>query len=343
MSASKRTRDDPEVEPITQQRLVKNLWARNRSELVELNYKWVVENFSLKSQKKQDAICSPSFSASNNHSVWWELELYPGCKMRSTEDKAVGVYLTRTIASDPVAARFEITLLNKQEQVLKSRSFSLHYFEDDATQCGSLFFCRQDVIEAGKLKPSDELHIHCKIQYELQTTTIRGSFNKEIKPLSAGRNLTSSFEAMFNSRNMPFTDLEIAVGCNTIRAHKIVLASRSPVFEAMFQADGFTENRSNVIKIDDLSATTVYEMIRFVYTDQVEDMETMAKDLLVAADKYLIDLFKSKCEDFLVQTLTIVNCSEMFLFADKNSAERLKEAAKEFILFHAAEVVQTHG
>ena len=141
----------------------------------------------------------------------------------------------------------------------------------------------------------------------MKTSTMTGSLNKEIEPLSAGRNLTSALEVMVANGEMPFSDVNIVVGGQTIRAHKPILATCSPVFEAMFQADGYKENTTNVINIEDLSASASGEMIRFIYTDQVEGLDQSAKDLLIAADKYLIDLLKSKCEAFLAQTMSIEN------------------------------------
>ena len=84
-----------------------------------------------------------------------------------------------------------------------------------------------------------------------------------------------------------------------------MLAAGSLVFSAMLQSEGFAENKTNVLKIDDLEPPVVKEMLRFLYTDRVEKMDQLAKDLLVAADKYLIDSLKSNCQLALAEMLTV--------------------------------------
>lgn len=62
MSAANRARDEGDV-VAKPRKLAKNFWARHRSEVVELNYQWVVENFSLKPHKKREKLSLPVFSA----------------------------------------------------------------------------------------------------------------------------------------------------------------------------------------------------------------------------------------------------------------------------------------
>ena len=87
-----------------------------------------------------------------------------------------------------------------------------------------------------------------------------------------------------------------------------MLAAGSLVFSAMLQSEGFAENKTNILEIDDLEPPVVKEMLRF-HTDRVENMDQLAKNLLVAADKYLdidyIDSLKSNCQLALAEMLTV--------------------------------------
>ena len=56
--------------------IVKNIWARNQSDAVELNFNWTIENFSLLSQRIDEEICSPEFSSGRDMHRW-RLKLYP--------------------------------------------------------------------------------------------------------------------------------------------------------------------------------------------------------------------------------------------------------------------------
>jgi speckle-type POZ protein len=72
-------------------------------------------------------------------------------------------------------------------------------------------------------------------------------------------------------------------------------------------------------------------------------MDELAKDLLVAADKYLIDLLKLQCQVALAKTLTVENCSELLALADSHSATDLKAVAIEFVLQRASDVMKSDG
>ena len=67
--------------------------------------------------------------------------------------------------------------------------------------------------------------------------------------------------------------------------HKAILSARSPVFCAMFE-HRMEETRQNRVEISDLDPETVSEVLRFIYTGQTpSNLEGMALNLLIAADK----------------------------------------------------------
>lgn len=60
--------------------------------------------------------------------------------------------------------------------------------------------------------------------------------------------------------------------------------ARSVVFNAMFEHQ-MIEGKSNRVKIDDVDADVMYEMLRFIYTGKTSGIDKMADLLLAAADK----------------------------------------------------------
>ncbi|EFX61459.1 hypothetical protein DAPPUDRAFT_69494, partial [Daphnia pulex] len=64
------------------------------------------------------------------------------------------------------------------------------------------------------------------------------------------------------------TDVVFEVGDSTFPAHKFLLAARSRVFAAMFQAN-MIESLTGRVKIVDFDAETFEEFLRFVYTGQL--------------------------------------------------------------------------
>lgn len=66
-----------------------------------------------------------------------------------------------------------------------------------------------------------------------------------------------------------FCDVEISVGDDEeiIKAHRIVLSSASPYFEAMFRsADCFNENRQKRIRLHSINSNILKQLIDFIYT-----------------------------------------------------------------------------
>ena len=69
-----------------------------------------------------------------------------------------------------------------------------------------------------------------------------------------------------------------------------------------------------------------------MYTDKVTfETEEEAMKLLIAADKYFLELLKCKCEQFLISCVSSSNWMELLVFADFYSALYLKKAALKFI------------
>lgn len=130
--------------------------------------------------------------------------------------------------------------------------------------------------------------------------------------------------------NTRFTDCCFFVKGKEFKAHKSVLAARSPVFNAMFEheMEEYTKNR---VEINDLDPEVFKEMMRFVYTGKAPNLDKMADNLLAAADKYALGRLKVMCEEALCSGLSVENVADTLILADLHGAEQLKAQAIDFI------------
>jgi len=97
---------------------------------------------------------------------------------------------------------------------------------------------------------------------------------------------------------------------------------------------GLKESKDGVVKIDDVPLHLMKEILRFVYTDKVEDMEKNAVQLLILADKYDIEDLAVVCENYLLEKLTVQNAMEMFdLSHIAGGRELLGKKSKEIIMW----------
>lgn len=71
------------------------------------------------------------------------------------------------------------------------------------------------------------------------------------------------------------------------KAHKAILAARSPVFGAMFEHE-MEERKNGRVQILDVESDVFKEMLQFIYTGKTSKLNEMAPELLAAADKVSI-------------------------------------------------------
>jgi len=93
---------------------------------------------------------------------------------------------------------------------------------------------------------------------------------------------------------------DIAIVCDgdvELKAHRAVLAARSPVFEAMFTHE-MTEKLSGEVTISDCKPEAMRDFLHFLYHAKLESYDHAAK-LLELADRYQVATLKELCEAHL--------------------------------------------
>ncbi|KAJ7564615.1 hypothetical protein O6H91_02G025800 [Diphasiastrum complanatum] len=85
----------------------------------------------------------------------------------------------------------------------------------------------------------------------------------------------------------------------------LILVSRSRVFDVMLKAN-MVERQTKTIKLEDMNTAVLHSFVRFLYSANAsaEDLQQHSPNLLLAANKYEVDLLKGVCENFMVKYLT---------------------------------------
>lgn len=124
------------------------------------------------------------------------------------------------------------------------------------------------------------------------------------------------------------------------KAHKCVLAARSPVFKAMFNYK-LKENLTNQVVIEDCKPEVVRAMLKYIYTAYLPDeARLIAFDLYIAAEKYFIESLKIKCREYLVENLSMDNCIQMYILAEMYNDSMLRKQSLKFINENIDKVTQ---
>ncbi|XP_053395927.1 uncharacterized protein LOC123547760 [Mercenaria mercenaria] len=124
-----------------------------------------------------------------------------------------------------------------------------------------------------------------------------------------------------------------------IHAHKIVLAARSPVFQAMFF--GPCANEKDEVQLENAEAKILDLFLRYIYSDTVTLSEENASSVLVMAHYYQVSNLVQFCADYLTSITTAENACEILNLALRYEVTSLRDACCTFIDENAEEILSS--
>ncbi|XP_034471897.1 speckle-type POZ protein-like isoform X2 [Drosophila innubila] len=308
-----------------------NDWAKTKPKVVKFSYTWDIENFSVV-WEINETLRSPVFPVDGDHQVKWNLVLSKKkSDVSGNEYLELRLQLTKWDGTTD-KAKVRCFILGHDETLQKRRfNMSKHAnitFEP-FIHSGALFDKTKNLL------PNDVLTIFCEIFILTDTVCTCGN----TKPIKVS---DSKFSEDFGNlfKNKKYSDVTIVtISGQEIPAHKNILSARSEVFEVMLNND-LNEGR---LTINELDPEVLTEMLLFMYTDKEPKLDNICKDLLAAANKYLLERLKNMCENFLLAKLTIENAAETLILANNQNACQLQAHTIDFINDHKSDVKQTTG
>ncbi|KAL3641789.1 hypothetical protein CASFOL_012604 [Castilleja foliolosa] len=142
----------------------------------------------------------------------------------------------------------------------------------------------------------------------------------------ATQSSSRSFSHMLDDDSV---DITISTSDGTLRAHKEVLSTSSPVFRSMFTHDLIS---SSTIEIKDMTSESCMTLLRFLYGSV--NHEELCKHRLVllgAANKYDITNLKEACEESLLDDINADNVFDRLQEAWLYKAEKLKRGCFRYL------------
>ncbi|XP_056633615.1 kelch-like protein 17 isoform X1 [Diorhabda sublineata] len=153
-----------------------------------------------------------------------------------------------------------------------------------------------------------------------------------------------SVQALTNIHKMKqhgqLCDITLKIGLEKFRAHKVVLASVSPYFYAMFNVD-MKEHLLSEIEIHDLDSTAISLLIEYAYTGQITVTPDNVQVLLPASSLLQMQEVREACCRFLLRQLHPTNCLGIRSFADTHSCKELHLKSHVYALQNFQQVVGT--
>lgn len=304
----------------------------------EFSYTWTIKNFKFIHRKSGQELRSPTFTTGDDEEFQWELWIYPQ-GYRSDLKDYTSLMLMLTSEAPEKRTYLIVSLVDKKEKENVYAEVNLNISEQLCDLKDRVFkdFVKRSVVYDGKnglLHNGTDLVVKCTMYFEEDIIHQNLANNTH----SIDKKRSDDFENLLE--NKKFSDAKLTVANKEFFVYKGILAVRSPVFAAMFEHD-MRENNENSVDITDINPEVMQEVLYYIYTGKVKNMEVMVSDILIAANKYGLDGLVALCEEELINNLNVKNIGEMLILADRHQANDLKTHSIKFLTSHFEDVMNT--
>ncbi|PUZ49984.1 hypothetical protein GQ55_6G022900 [Panicum hallii var. hallii] len=266
----------------------------------------------------------------------WSVRFYPG-GFSAPYSAFVSAFLKITSKDARAWACFDLRLLDRATGLSRSvrRAAEPVVFDYSAPhrKCkgkrGARALMLRSELEASPYLRGDRLTIECVVD-----VAAAGVAPRQLR--APPSDLSKHLGDLLDQQDR--TDVAFDVRGEVFRAHKAVLATRSPVFMAELYG-GMKEEGMERIAIDDIQPVVFGALIRFIYTDVLvlpgdlegDDYKEMVRHLLEAADRYGMDRMKVMCESILCRSLDASTVETTLALADQHYCTALKDVCLQFM------------
>jgi speckle-type POZ protein len=293
-----------------------------------LNFQWKIRNISL-------FLCSPyqlqSGRLSINENEYLQLAMVR-CTVGDTERYSwIVTLMSSTVNYTNVDGELSIVIKEKKYLTRRNR---LQLHKKQNIELWNIE--RQSVLDLLKEHgiKDDALTLDINIETWQEDTTEMINCLIDKAPI----NLNIQMTKMLTDQTL--TDVTLKVKDKEFKAHKVVLAAASPVFEAMFK-EGTREHESNFVKIEDIDSDVFKVFLRYLYSGQVHQLDEMVSDLLAAADKYDVQPLREICIQHMAKNISADNAVDMLALAHRHSIDSIKSVASEYLRKNFVDVTRT--
>ncbi|CAO2211542.1 unnamed protein product [Urochloa humidicola] len=290
-----------------------------------------------------DVVHSDEFAAGRHI---WRVNCYPhGHKRESNNGVHLGVFLQLLSGSRNVKVIFDAFLMGRDGAPSSSHAYryvKVYPLDAGSEAWGFPQFAKRADLESDYVKDG-------RVTFMFGVIVLRDDDSLPIPVQSSPITVPSSDIGDNLGRLLDSgdgSDVSFAVAGETFRAHRAVLAARSPVFKAQLLGS-MADAKMRCITLHDIKASTFQILLRFMYTDALpgderleESTSTTAaaaaievlKDLLAAADMYQLERLKLVCAHRLWERVSAENVAVVLGCAETHTCPELKKWCLEFFV-----------
>lgn len=266
--------------------------AHTKATIFETNFTWVIDNFSFIHGKVE----SPKFK-------------------NEFLEKCINWSLIMRLTNNWIVFSLQINSKYHQSKCFLALSENEHQVRiQNHGHAYNLYEVQKRFLQ------NDRLTVYCKVQICGDQTNISYSSGMDIK-------LQDSFGVYLHNQSL--SDVILVVEDQEIPAHSQILAMRSSVLHTLLAEKDIKDTKRLVLR--DMTYDVVLEMLRFIYTDEVKDLEKIVKELLVAAILYDIKQLAKVCIESIQKQIDVLNVIDLLEFAEEHLIVDLKMLTIDFI------------
>ncbi|XP_030062057.1 kelch repeat and BTB domain-containing protein 12 [Microcaecilia unicolor] len=146
--------------------------------------------------------------------------------------------------------------------------------------------------------------------------------------------LLSQIKGMKDSTEL--IDVILVADGQTFPCHRLILASFSPYFKAMFTC-GLMECSQKEVALCDITAESVSIILTYMYTGDLHIGNLSVQDVATAAFLMQMEDIFDTCQKYMMDRMDASNCVGVYYFAKQIGAEELSDQAKKYLYQHFAE------
>ncbi|RVX13888.1 BTB/POZ and MATH domain-containing protein 3 [Vitis vinifera] len=237
--------------------------SKSINETVNGSHHFLIKGYSLaKGMGAGKYISSDTFTVGGYD---WAIYFYPDGKNAEDNSMYVSVFIALASEGTDVRALFELTLLDQSgkgkhkvhshfDRALESGPYTLKY---RGSMWGYKRFFRRTTLETSDFIKDDCLAMHCTVG--VVRTRVEGpkQYTIPIPPSDIGQSLKDLLESEVGC------DITFQVADETFKAHKLILAARSPVFRAQFFGLVGNPNMDKVV-VEDVEPSIFKVIFRYL-------------------------------------------------------------------------------
>ncbi|KAM7494871.1 hypothetical protein LguiB_029480 [Lonicera macranthoides] len=328
--------------------------SKSINETVNGSHVFTVRGYSLaKGMGVGKYISSDTFSVGGYD---WAIYFYPDGKNVEDSSMYVSVFIALASEGTDVRALFELTLLDQSgkkkdkvhshfDRALESGPYTLKY---RGSMWGYKRFFRRTTLETSDYLKDDCLSMRCTVGVVRSRVEGPKQCSIPIPPSDMGQNIRYLMESEIGR------DIVFRVGEETFKAHKLILAARSPVFRAQFFGLIGNPNMDEVV-LEDIEPSIFKAMLLFIYSDMLPDLQEITgstsmctstiamQHLLAAADRFGLERLKQLCEAKLCEDVSVETVATTLSLADQHRCSQLKAICLKFAAANLGAVMKSEG